>query len=167
MRGAWTRMVGVRYSPGIRYEPVEHELQCFGVGLAFEFKDPRGERLWGVTGEDGAAFLQDDRAVIELGIDDVDGASALVVAGLKGGAMHAGAVAPGPTVSREQGGVDVDDASLKAGRNVDVAEIAAERDEVDAMGAEIGAERLGLELALDQIDGNASGFEACDAVARL
>lgn len=167
MRGGWTGMTRVSRSPGIRYESVEHELQRFWVGPAFEVKDPLCERLWGVIREDGAAFLEDDRTVVELGVDDVDGASALTVASLKGGAMHAAAEAPGPTVSWKEGGVDVDDAPLKAGRNVDVAEIAAENDEIDAMGAEVGAERLGLEFALDQIDGNAAGFEASDAVARL
>ena len=135
---------------------------CFGVGDVFFDQDSLGEGLGVVGVEDRDGALEDDGAVIELVVDEVDGAAGdfdAVVEGLLLG-VEAGE-------GWEQGGVDVQDAVWKGCDEVggEQAHVAGEDDQVDFILAETGEDvgfLLGAFAAFGFVEGGCE-FEASGA----
>ena len=96
-----------------------------GVGEVFFGEDAGGEGFRGVVVEDGDGALEDDDAVVDALVDEVDGAAGDFCAELKGLGLGVQTGKAG-----EQAGVDVEDAVRKCldkGRRDD-AHVAREAD---------------------------------------
>ena len=107
----------------------------FGVRLVFLFEDAGGEGVGGVVGFDGDGALQDDDAVVDGLVDEVDGTacdfgSVVERLGLRFEAGEGG----------QQRWVDVEDTVREDGDEGrrDDAHVAGEADEVDVMLMETG-----------------------------
>ena len=109
----------------------------FGVGEVFLFEDAGGEGGGVVVFVDGDGALEDDDAVVDVLVDEVDGAAGDVDAEGQGLLLRVEA-----GEGREQGRVDVDDAVGEGGDKGwrDDAHVAGEADEVDFVLVEAGDE---------------------------
>ena len=88
-------------------------------------------RVHGITGEDGAAFLQDDGAAVDLFSDLVDGASGFGHAGGEDGLVDLAVHETGE--GGEQGGMHVEETAAPVADEVrrEDAHVADEEDELD------------------------------------
>ena len=117
----------------------EEAVEGFGVGDVFFVKDVVAEVIGGPGGVDRDGALDEDDAVVELLVDEVDGAAGDADAVLPGLVLGVEAGEGG-----EEGGVDVEDA-VREGLNEgggEQAEVAGEADEIDAGLVEVGEELL-------------------------
>jgi len=87
----------------------------FGVSFAFGFEDAGGEGVGGVGWFDVDDALQDDWAVVEFVVGEVDRASGDLGSVRQHRFMHMMAVHPLATKGGEQGRVDVNDSMMIVG----------------------------------------------------
>jgi len=111
------------------------EGEGFGVGDVFFDENAVGEGVGVVGVEDGDSALEDDGTVVEVFVDEVDGASGDFDSVIEGLPLGSEAGECG-----EQRGVNVDDAVGEGGDEAgrEQAHVAGEADEVDIVGAECG-----------------------------
>ena len=129
----------------------------FGVGFVFLDEDSGGEGVGGVRVKDGDGALQDDDTVVDVLVDEVDGASGDF--GSEGERLGLGVET---WEAGEQAGVDVEDAIGEGGDEGrrDEAHVAGEADEVDVGLAEAGDELFVAGFGRPASDGDVVGFEA-------
>ncbi len=129
----------------------------FGVGQVLLLEDAGGEGFGGVFVEDGDGLLQDDDAVVDGFVDEVDGAAGYLGSVVEGLVLGVEAGEGG-----EERGVDVEDAvgeGLDEGGRDD-AHVAGEADEVDLVVVEAG-DHLGVVVgALAAGGGDGDGGQA-------
>ena len=131
----------------------------FRVGLVFLFEDALGQGVGVIGGQDGDGALEDDDAVVEVFVDEVDGAAgegAAVVEGL-GLGVEAGE-------GGKQRGVDVEDALGEGGDEGrrEQAHVSGQADEIDLMLAEAGDD-VGVMLGAGAATGDEAGGGKAEA----
>lgn len=130
-----------------------HEADGFGVGEVLLSEDAVAKGLGGVGVEDGDGALDDNGAVIELFVDEVDGAAGDFDAVGEGLLLGFEAGEGG-----QQGGMDIENAAReggdKAGR--EQAHVAGEADEIGVVGLKAG-DHVGIVLGAGAAFGDEDG----------
>jgi hypothetical protein len=151
------------------------KLDSLGIDFAFGGLDAIGERVGGVVFENGHGLLHDDRPVVVLGVDEMDGGPADLGAGFDHGLVYVVAVHAAPAERRDQRRVNVHDLSVVSGVDIEQAHEARQRDEPGVVRPHFAPHglaerrRVGKILARDRDGGDAvvsGALEAVGAVAR-
>ena len=100
-----------------------------GQGFALESKDAFLQNFGCVIGEDVTRPLQDNRAMIVLVIDPVNGAAGNLDACSNGGLVDSQSVHALTAKCRDQRGMDIEDAMVEVGGNEQMLQVASHHDE--------------------------------------
>jgi hypothetical protein len=120
---------------GLSGERERERVKSAGIEAVLGFEHARSERIGGIAGADGNAFLRDDRTVIVFIVNEMHGCTGFQVPGGEHGGVHTTAVHPWTAELRQQRGMHIDDRIVPApchlGRHS--SQVAGKGNQVDAV----------------------------------